>query len=239
MDVRKNTTGLDANLTGVILVCQRPHNLVPILAEAKRQGLTNFLIWSNRDAVICQDAVRDFPNATVLSDSDGKNWCCLGRYLTISLAPTEMVYCQDDDALPGDISVLADRWAGTGRVATYLDAPHARWAHKFYRLDGCMTEAYETLVGWGAVFSRQQASVLLRYSRFYGGIDDLLRREADRIFAMLQQSPHEEIEREIKHLPGAYSSDALYRQPDHREWGDKARAACRVLLNAEAACTKC
>lgn len=156
-----------------------------------------------------------------------------------AFAKTKFIFTCDDDVRPGDIWELAAQCQAKGQLATYLDASHMQWSGEHYRLNGCNSEAYETLLGWGSVFERTWIGVLLEYINFFGKTDDVFMREADRIFTMLLRKRHCEIEAQIDHLPGARASDAMYRQPGHMEMREIARDRCRTLLNSLAENTSC
>ena len=70
--------------------------------------------------------------------------------------------------------------------------------------DAMVKAAKVTLVGWGAVFRRDWLSVFDRYVERYG-VDDLLLREADRIFTLLLNRPHHSLPAKIRSGQGATS----------------------------------
>lgn len=218
-------------ITAIVLTYQRPRNLPFILEAIYDQKIAqDVIVWNNSTAnsEACHDLKERFPDVRIAGN--GINCMCFGRFVACSMATTKYVFTCDDDVLPGDIRTLLVKCETEGRVATYLDASHVRWAAEHYKLSGCSIDAHETLLGWGSVFERSWVSVLLSYIAFFGKADDVFVREADRIFTLLLQQKHCEIEAEIEHLPGARSADAMYRQPDHKGMGEIARDRCRTLL---------
>jgi hypothetical protein len=212
------------DVTAVVLTCQRHANLPRIVDELRRQNVPT-VVWNNKPEV----SIDLGPDIPILSS--GRNTGTFGRFVCAGLCRTALIFTCDDDCIPGDVATLAESVKRTGKLTTYLDAGHIAWSKKnHYWLGGCPVESFETLLGWGSCFRREWISVLLRYIAFFGEADEVLMSKADRIFTLLLCQPHIEIEREITHLSGARSPDALYRQINHKELIEGARERCRVLL---------
>jgi len=107
------------------------------------------------------------------------------RYLACEQAKNDIIYIQDDDCLV-NYRVLFRSYNGQITNAMPLDFV------KKYENTGC------TLVGWGCFFPKSMLESLNRYIAKYG-VDQILLREADRIFTYLNQPfntvilPHEDL----------------------------------------------
>ena len=203
----------DGKATGVLLAYRRLANIRRIVERMRSvDWISEIIVWSNATEGETRRLRKDMPDVLVLSN--GRNVYTLGRYYAASAARTTLIATCDDDCLVRDWDRLRDRCMKTGRVACYIAPMHfahgkTYWVHRY---SGGI--AYETLVGWGAVFIKSAINVLERYVHDRG-TSELLMRKADRFFSILQGTQHETIVQEPKHLPGAFGDEALFRRNDH------------------------
>lgn len=224
----------DPKVSAVLLMCQRTHNIPRILESLDQyEFIDEFVIWDNSTGDwrynndLCDLITNPARNVRILGAN--RNNYTLGRYSAAKEASNDIIYTQDDDVLVSGVDELYRRHLETNRLACYLDEAHIRYGHRHYVHHYTGGTAYETLVGWGSVFSKHWVDILDEYTDRYG-VDELLKRKADRAFTILIDVPHEQIAKTPNHLPGAYDKDALYRQTDHwslnRQMGDR----CRMIL---------
>lgn len=146
-----------------------------------------------------------------------------GSYLGAKRAKNDIIYIQDDDCIVLNIREI---------YATF-DGKHlsnAIMAHRM-RVYGSQknSEPYSTMVGWGAFFKKEWIKVLDKYIERYGE-DELLYREAGRIFTMLLARKHNTIMARVKEFPSARGPMALYLQPGHYDKRDLAIKRAKGLL---------
>jgi GT2 family glycosyltransferase/predicted TPR repeat methyltransferase len=89
-----------------------------------------------------------------------------------------------------------------------------------------------SLVGWGAFFKKGAEQVLQRYIERFGE-DELLCREADRIFSLLMNRPHRSLLAEVADLAGASGPEALSVEADHLERSGAAVARALAILGLD------
>lgn len=158
----------------------------------------------------------------------------LGRFIATAMAKHETIITQDDDVLVTNWDQLRERYESTGRIVTNLSRGHFAQAEKDYTIRDSAGDVvgFESLLGFGSIFHRDRSRVLVDalYSR--PSCFDLMRRKADRMFCILQQSEHELIEQKIRHLPGATRAMALYKRKDHWKLTDAARRECVEIVKA-------
>ena len=167
----------------------------------------------------------------VFKSPSGENVYTMGRFAAARAAKTDLIITCDDDCLVTDWGTLYHRHLETGRLVSYLDPSHMAYAKTHYVHPHAGGTAYETLLGWGSIFRREWVSVLDRYHAVFGN-DDVFYRKADRLFTILLNQPHELIECDVRHLPGATSEDALYRKKDHWRMNKEAARRAVEVLNA-------
>ena len=155
----------------------------------------------------------DFIDEILIRDNTEDNLMCYGRYLTAKEAKNDTIYVQDDDCII-DVETLYRRYDGTKLVNGMKDTHIRAYSGK------------DSIVGWGTFFDKSWIKVLDKYINKYGE-DDVLVREADRIFTSLL--PRETIVMEIKDFPSATSIDALYNNPEHYAYKSKALHRVREL----------
>lgn len=204
-------------VTFIVVNWRRPKNIPKILDSlAGIPWITRKVVWDNSGLL---DGIP--LDAEVISSPS--NVGTYGRYLAARSAKTELIATQDDDCIVDNWEELATWRNETGLLTCNVTEGHRAWCEN--RMDGkCMP----ALVGWGALFSRESVEVLSRYVDKYGE-DSLLHTEADRIFTMLLERPHEFIEVVPHNLPGAQGAEALYRRRNHWKVTSKALSRAAAL----------
>lgn len=132
-----------------------------------------------------------------------------GRFEAIQQAKFDIVYTQDDDCVV-DVPELMRQWDGHF-VSNMRPNRAAEYAGNV------------TLIGWGAMFRKTLASILVKYTQQWGR-DALFLRECDRIFTGL--TTHKTVFVEVENLPSAYEG-RLGNDPQH--WNYLAQAKQRVV----------
>lgn len=178
------------------------------------------VIWNNDPEVpLCLRG----ENVRVVSSP--RNVKTFGRYLCAYHARNDVIYTQDDDWIVGGIREIYDAFRrDSSRIAHGLHPKH------FAVNRGNVYEtAQMSLVGWGALFRKEWIEVFDRYVERYG-YDDVLLREADRVFSLLLNRRHTSLLVDVVPLSGANDERALWRQEEHRDAATEAvRRALGIL----------
>ena len=153
----------------------------------------------------------DFIDEILICDNSKKNLMGYGRYVTAKKAKNDTIYVQDDDCII-DVEKLYKHYDGT-KLVNGMKPSHLG-----------MYGGRDSMVGWGTFFDKSWIDVLDKYIDKYGK-DDVLIREADRIFTSL--IPRETIIMDVRDFPSATSKEALYKQSNH--WDFKEKAINRAL----------
>ena len=229
--------------TGVVIHHSRPQNIDTVVyGMLDCEWVDSVIVWNNsgrpsrelchrlRDSMSADMRLRGKTVGVAESPSEA-NIYTMGRFKATQLAETDLIITCDDDCLVTDWDTIYHRHIETGRLVSYLDPSHMAYAktHYVHRHDG--GTAYETLLGWGSIFRREWVSVLDRYHTAFGD-DEVFYRKADRLFTILLDQPHELIECDVRHLPGATSEDALYKRKDHWRMNKEAARRAVEVLNA-------
>lgn len=117
------------------------------------------------------------------------------RYRAARKSLHDVIYIQDDDYIT-DLRPLIDAYQ-PGVIVNAMTKEHQQG----YKYD-------ETLIGFGAIFSKSLLSVLDGWQE-----DSLFLRESDRVFATL--NPHLTLYPSIEVLPWATATNRLCYQPNH------------------------
>ncbi len=139
------------------------------------------------------------------------------RYKVIEQATTKYVYVQDDDCITDIAGLMA---AADPVQITCAMKPHYLGEYAAFR---------DCLVGWGAVFDREQAldclgTYLLRHDE-----DSIYKRECDRILTYLWH-PQLRLQLDIEDMPWATSADRMSMQHGHYAIRDAARERCKEMV---------
>jgi hypothetical protein len=165
----------------------------------------------NNASKIVKELVQ-YPQITEIIICNPEAHLVWGRYEAMGRAKNEIIYTQDDDCLNYDIGKILEIKTDSvvyGVPQDYL----LKIPNKTYG------DSQLALIGWGALFSRKLISALDPYIRKYGK-DDILFREADRIFTIGLKRKHTPVVCNIEHLPGYRSG--LSSQPEHLETTNEA-----------------
>ncbi len=151
-----------------------------------------------------------FADVLVWRNTRHQNRMVYGRYLAAAQARTPLIYTQDDDCLVDNIGELIAAFDGKHLVSAMKPDAIARYEEQRRR------RAQVTLLGWGSVFRREWIGVLNRYVVRHG-VDELLLREADRVFTLLLDRPHHVVPARIQEFTCARDPRALSMQKSHWE----------------------
>ncbi len=165
-----------------------------------------------------------FIDEIIVWDNTAENRVCYSRYLAaITKARNDTIYVQDDDCIVENIPEIYSTFDG-GHLSNGIKPERViEYANQRGQ------EPYITLVGWGAFFKKDWVSCLDRYLEKYGE-DDVLHREADRIFTYLLARHHNTIEARIRDLPSASGEMALYLEHDHKKRINETKRRLETLI---------
>lgn len=169
-----------------------------------------------------------FDRVIVWDNSRNPDWKCAGRYMAAALAPTDLVYFQDDDVIvpartQTDLLRCADGVAAGG-----LDIV-ANWGH------GSDPDGYHDLplVCGGAIASKRAAwAAIARYAEQHP-LDDGFMYEADFVVGVLYRSfEHVHLPFEIDYAIAQHPS-RLCNQPWQRDLKLELTERARAIRDAE------
>lgn len=191
-------------------------NFATILDHLRTEhDFKQIIVWSNAETHDNCEAIEKLRlKHGLLVISCGQNIGVLGRFIAARLARTDYVYTQDDDCLVYGVSNIIQVARQTQSVACYLDEGHMRWAENRYTRTRGGVSISDSLLGYGSAFPTSAVNVLKLYTQRHG-VDEFLRRKADRLFCLLQAKPHANVLNAHKNLPGCRDKTALWRRPDH------------------------
>lgn len=177
-------------VSAVLLSWKRPEELRQIKKHlSKIDFIDEIIVWEN------------IPQNNKMS---------YGRYLGAKQAKNDIIYIQDDDCIVENIREIYTTFDGK-HLSNGLRANNML---KYGRQKN--NKPYTTLLGWGAFFKKEWIKVFDKYIEKYGE-DELLCREADRIFTILLARKHNTIVAKLKEFPSWKGPMALCLQPNHLE----------------------
>ena len=197
---------IDQKVSACLISWKRPEQLCQVVASLlKEPRIDDIVIWNNNP-----DISLDFRDERVRVVGNGQNMITYGRYLATQYAKHDIIYTQDDDCFVRNIGELIETFChDPSRMAHSLKLGHLLRNPEHVR-DG----AQMGLVGWGAVYHRDQVNVLNQYKARHGE-DRFLVRDADRLFTVLQHQRHRTLLADVVDLDGADGPEAMSVQPDH------------------------
>lgn len=157
-----------------------------------------------RELKLIRASLFSFREVIVWDNSKREDARVFGRFLGASLAATDTVYVQDDDALVDAEDLVRKHDVGKVTVNMPLDRRDE------YAGTGI------SLIGWGAVFEKERADVFARYLSTYER-DELFERECDRVFTFLNRNLVRQVEVKHSQFLFAHGNDRMGREARHRE----------------------
>ena len=213
-------------VTAVLLNWRRPDNIPAIVTSILAYDFVDeVIVWNNSNKRLSgpwTELVRVF-EATM-------NIGCYARYIAARfMSHNDLIYTQDDDYLVGN---MGDLYEAALRQPDCITAAidEAHWGHHEKRAHH--GRAHEVLLGWGAFFDRRLvAPAFSPYVHRYGAngqqSDEILYRDADRIFSLMLNRPHQLLSADVTELPGVGGAEAISKQRGHA--GKIAEARRRAL----------
>lgn len=162
----------------------------------------------------------DFINEILVRDqANGKNLITYGRYITALKAKNEFIYVQDDDCIVHNIRQMYELFTSSRLINAMKKECMSRYSGR------------DSLVGWGAFLNKNWPKCLNRYIEQYGE-DNILYREADRIFTslLLNEMPRHTVLADVTDFPSAMSRDSLSLYPLHEYYKKIALARIEEIL---------
>lgn len=210
------------SIAAVIVSWKRPHNIGRIIEDLTLlRVFDEIVVWDNSSIL---EKPAGSPRFALINSPE--NFCTYGRFLAAKQSTCDLIYTQDDDYLTGgyaDELISLHKKNPEKIVAGLVEGHYLVEAHKRPWLQ----------LGWGSVFRKSAINVLDQYTERFG-VDDVLKRKADRIFTSLHGN----------HLPiqitplrlydpdgrrSESSKDALYMRPDHQKMTERAMERVRLL----------
>ena len=139
--------------------------------------------------------------------SDDKIW---GRYQAMRHAKYPIIYTQDDDIVNLSLDKLQSSFT-EDPYSVHYSIPEDYLSKIEAKTFG---KCQLALVGWGTMFHRDLLKAFDKYTDKYG-VDELLLREADRAFTVLQGHHHIPVIAELKHLSGETDEHAMSSECTH------------------------
>ena len=207
----------------VVVSWARPNNIAPILRRATEQSfVAEAVVWDNS---------ADTPNwrvsewlgcgrgdCPVRVMGVGRNLLLMGRFEAVRAAACDWIATQDDD-------VLVENWPELWREAS--GRPGQVTANMFRDEDdalggrirvrtkgGPKVECEDVWLGYGSVFHRRLVGDVFDRYRARWGEDDVLLRDADRVFCVALGRSHHAVQARVVKLPGIDGPESLHKQPD-------------------------
>jgi hypothetical protein len=208
----------------VLLNWKRPENIPRIIESLGSQPFVDdCVIWDNSgDLPAVWTPAPPWSETLVVRSSE--NVCCYGRYVATMLARHDWIVTQDDDYLVNNWPELWEKALEQPDVITanmHLNERHGDVVS--------YGQGWDIMVGWGGVFHREHCRLLDAYRAMYG-IDEILLREADRIFAVLFGREHQAVQQQVTALPGAAGPESMHYVEGHKVKTRVARERAALLL---------
>ncbi|MBT4119652.1 MAG: hypothetical protein HOG89_05210 [Candidatus Peribacter sp.] len=211
-------------ITACLLSWKRPENMQYITDHVlSHPFIDEVIIWNNdstNTSIVKGDRVKVINSPT--------NVQVYGRYLCAYHAKNDIIYTQDDDWISKDLFKI---------YTTFQKNPDCI-THGLHQMQFAINQGniYETaqmsFVGWGALYQKKWLQVFNLYIEKYG-YDELLFREADRIFSILLNRRHTSLLVEVEKLSGANDERALWRQEGHRDMSTEAVRRALSLIGKD------
>lgn len=176
------------NISAVV-VTRGDVDLTPIKENLKH--FDEVLIWDNSKAIV-----------------DLKVY---GRYVGAQCARNSHIYIQDDDCIVDSVKIAH---------SYEQDVQYRRSSSVYANFPENRRSEYRgsriALLGWGTLFTKEDAGIVFRRYLNVFPQDDLFLRECDRVFSFLMNGRIIYGNEPIEHLPHAHGADRMGKESRHR-----------------------
>jgi len=205
--------------TAVLVNWRRPENIPQIIERLAEQPFVGEIrIWDNADedykSLVGEWMSLGMGKRVFVSRlSDRRNILLLGRFRAIAAAEHEWIVTQDDDVL---VNNWPELWAERrdDRIVGNMFRDEDDSFNGLIRVPKCPA-ASDIWLGYGSVFRRALIGDTFDRYKARWGEDDVLHRDADRIFAVSLGVHHHAIQADVTKLPGIDGPMAIHK--DGRE----------------------
>ncbi len=200
--------------TAVVVNWRRPRNIPRIVESLLAQPfVAEVIVWDNSG-----DLPHPRPQDNRVRVIPSKNVKLWGRFLAIKEAKHPWIVTQDDD-------YIVHNWAELWETARANPGVITGNMHLNERGGGLIPcgDGWDIMLGWGSVFRKELPERPLRRYLDRYGVDDVLRRDADRYFAVALGRRHVALQARVESLPGVSGSMALHLEPRQNRRTKEAR----------------
>lgn len=148
-----------------------------------------------------------FDEVIFIDTGEDRIW---GRYEAMKRAKHDIIYTQDDDIVNQSLDRLVQSFKENPLAISYAVREDYLPKIEAKTFGKCQL----ALVGWGSMFDKELLKVFRKYTDVYG-VDDLLIREADRAFTVLQGRHHFPVVSDLRSLEGETSDQAMSSEANH------------------------
>ncbi len=212
----------DVKATAVVVNYMRPDN-IPLILDSLRalDWVDEIIVWDNSPPVVREDcSVWDVPEWVSdrfpyigLMHNRPRNEMLYGRFLASMDAKNDWIITQDDDYIIRNWEAIRESTLAHPEQITgcmFYEAPQYK-----KQMIPCGEGCWDIMLGWGSMFRKELiAPVFERYVQRWG-IDDILLRDADRVFAASQGRTHNMMEQDVEALPGVSGPMAMHLEKGH------------------------
>jgi len=156
-------------ITAIILVWKR-HEITNYLVNSiyNMRGISEIILWNN-------DVTREykenmFKDINIVINNSNINKITLGRYEAAAMASNNIIYVQDDDQMPTNISKMYINYLKS-ECSILANCPQTHW----------LNIPRNKFVGWGSIFEKDSLNIFKEYKMYFEE-DEILYREADLLF---------------------------------------------------------
>lgn len=208
------------NISFVILSWERVKGTDYLVKWARAEPLIDeIIIWNNNTcAKVCSHLNDSYSHDCRIINSD-TNLMCYGRWLGVQRAENDIVYVQDDDWKPGNLSILYHLYNKSERdVVAYCASTHK------------INTPESRFVGFGSIVNKSCAPTIINKYINKFGEDFLLHRECDLLITNI--NTYEKHVTKITAINDTtHDRNAMWRQPDHINYHNDMIERCKVLIN--------
>ncbi len=229
--------------SAVVVNYMRPDN-IPLILDSlqKLDWVDEIIVWDNSpplktehspdEGIVGLWPKRDWKHSKVgLMDEHPRNEMLYGRFRAAMEAKNDWIITQDDD-------YIVRNWE---RIrASAISHPEQITACMFYeppqykkQMIPCGEGCWDIMLGWGSMFRKELiAPVMERYIRRWG-IDDVLLRDADRVFTTSQRREHNMLEQDVQALPGVTGDMSMHLDRSHKCISKMARMRAVLMITGK------